>query len=93
MKYLKLFDWLPTSHKLDFGEGGYLPERILRVYLEQHLALNIKAHQFETRLLRDEFIGLKPYQIPIKSIATNEERKARIQDYIKKRHPDLFPIQ
>ena len=90
-QYFQLFDWLPTSHKLDFGDTGYLPERILRVYLEQHLALNIKTHKFETRLLRDEFIGLKPYQIPIKSITTNEERNIRIQNYIKERHPDLFP--
>ena|GEM_PF-6564728 len=92
-KYFQLFDWIPASHKLDFGIEGYLPERILRVYLEQHLALNVKAHQFETRLLRDEFIGLKPYQIPIKSITTNEERNIKIQNYIKARHPDLFPTQ
>lgn len=90
-EYFSLFNWIPQSYDLDYGEKGYLPERILKIYLEQHLALKVKGHPFETRLLRDDFIDLKSHELPVKCNTTNKDRNIRVQEYIKKHHPDLYP--
>lgn len=89
--YFNLFDWIPSSLELKYEERGYTPERLLKKYLVDINNINIIEHQFNTRLLRDKFIGLNPHQIPIKSNETNLERNKRIQNYIKKKFPDLYP--
>jgi hypothetical protein len=90
-QYFTLYDWLQESFDFDFSVKGFLPERVLRVYLEEQCKLNITPHDFDTRLLRDEFIGLDGYQIPIKGIKTNQNRNRKIAQYVREKFPDLYP--
>jgi len=90
-KYFNLYDWIPKSFNHNFGKKGYLPERILKTYLEDVCQFRVTAHNFETRLLRNEFISLESHELPIKSNPTNLARNKKIQKYIKSKFPDLYP--
>ncbi len=92
-QYFNLYDWIPKSFDYDFGEKGYLPEILLKKYLEKICELKITGIDFETRLLRNDFIGLESHEIPIKSNSTNLLRNQQIQNYIKIKFPDLYPHQ
>lgn len=90
-QYFNLYNWFQDSLGYDFGEAGYLPERILKVYLEDKCNFHVTPHAFETRLLRDEYIGLESHQIPTKNNAFNLSRNRAIESYIKQKYPDLYP--
>ncbi len=90
-KYFNLYNWIEDSFKLNYGSKGYLPERVLKVYLEEHCKIDVLPHEFETRLLRDEFIGLPSYKIPLKNFTFSKDRNIRLNQYIKENHPDLYP--
>lgn len=89
--YFMLYDWFNESLEYSFGDKGYLPERVLKIYLEDKCHIKTTEIKFETRLLRDEFIGLLPHQIPIKGMITNTKRNEGIQNYIKNKYPNLHP--
>ncbi len=91
MKYFNLYSWIEDSLDLDYGKKGYLPERVLKKYLQEHCKINVQSHEFETRLLRDEFIGLPSYKIPLKNFTFSKDRNIRLNQYIKEKHPDLYP--
>ncbi|MGR6871620.1 hypothetical protein ACU6U9_04785 [Pseudomonas sp. HK3] len=92
-QYFNLYDWFPKSFSYDFGKKGFLPERILKEYLENVCKLKVINHDFETRLLRHEFTSLKSHEIPIKSNLTNLARNKNIQEYIKLKFPELYSKQ
>ncbi len=91
VKYLGLFNWIEESFLEDFGEKGYLPERVLKKYLIEHCKINVLPHEFESRLLRSSSIGLASYKIPIKDFQINKDRNIRLNLYIKENYPDLLP--
>lgn len=91
IKYLSLFNWIEESFLLDFGDKGYLPERVLRKYLLEHCKLSVVPYEFESRLLRDSFVGLPSYKIPLKDFKVNRDRNVRLNNYIKDNYPELLP--
>ena len=91
IKYLSLYNWIEESFLLDFGEKGYLPERVLKKYLLEHCKVSVVASEFESRLFRNSFVGLASYKIPIKDFLINRDRNVRLNNYIKETYPDLLP--
>lgn len=91
IKYLSLFDWIEESFQLGFGGEGYLPERVLKKYLIEHCKIDVRSHNFESRLLRNSSIGLASYKIPIKEFQVSRDRNVRLNKYIKDNHPELLP--
>lgn len=92
IKYLSLFNWIEKSFLQDFGEKGYLPERVLKKYLLEHCKINVVPHEFESRLFRDSFVGLPSYKIPLKDFQINRDRNVRLNKYIKDNYPEFLPV-
>ncbi len=91
IKYLSLFNWIEESFLQDFGDKGYLPERVLKKYLLEHCKINVVPYDFESRLFRDSFVGLSSYKIPLKDFQVNRDRNVRLNNYIKENYPELLP--
>jgi len=91
VKYLNLFNWIEESFLQDFGEKGYLPERVLKKYLIEYCKVNVIPYEFESRLFRVPSIGLASYKIPIKDFQITKDRNVRLNNYIKENHPGLLP--
>lgn len=92
IKYLSLFNWIEESFLQDFGEKGYLPERVLKKYLLEHCKINVVPYEFESRLFRDSFVGLPSYKIPLKDFKINRDRNVRLNKYIKDNYPEFLPV-
>ncbi len=91
IKYLSLFNWIKESFLQDFGEKGYLPERVLKKYLLEHCNVDVVPYEFESRLFRDSFVGLPSYKIPLKDFQINRDRNVRLNKYIKDNYPEFLP--
>lgn len=89
-KYCTLFDWLPISFELYRGDQKFYPEVIIRRYLENSCSLNVKQLDFGLRLLRDEFVGLEGFKIPLRSHSVSKARNLFVSEYIKNKFPDLY---
>lgn len=89
-KYCTLFDWLPKSFKQYQGDQRFFPEVIVRKYLENECEIEVKQIDFGLRLLRNEFIGLEGYKIPLRSHSVSQARNKSVSDYIKNKFPDLY---
>lgn len=85
-KYFNLYDWLIS----DFLRGGYpdkcFPEVILGNYLKDS-GLSVVEEDFGLRLLRDDYVGMSPHDIPLRNHLVSKERNARLSSYVK----ELFP--
>lgn len=88
-KYLNIYNWLTS----DFLKGGYsdncFPEVMLRDYLD-HCDIKVHEEDFGLRLLRDDYVGLAPQDIPLRNHEVSKKRNAYISEYIKTHHSDLL---
>lgn len=89
-KYSCLYDWLGDSFKHDFNGLKYHPETLVKVYLEDVCKLRIQPVAIDMRLLREDFIGLPPHEIPLRSHSTSKTRNKYLSDYVKNKFPDLI---
>lgn len=85
--YFNIYNWLTS----DFLKGGYsnncFPEVMLKDYLD-YCGIKVHEEDFGLRLLRDDYVGLAPQDIPLRNHAVSKERNARLSAYVKESFPD-----
>ena len=88
--YFNLYDWLTTDflQKRSIIKG--FPEVVLREYLINHCGLNVIERNYGLRLLRPEYVGLPPLEIPLRSHDVSKTRNQAISDRIRQEYPELF---
>ncbi len=89
-KYCSLFDWLPLSFEQYAGNDRFFPEVIVRRYLEDECGLKVRKIDFGLRLLRNEFVGLEGYKIPLRSHSVSQNRNLHLSKHIQEKFPDLY---
>jgi hypothetical protein len=89
-KYFTLYDWLPHSFKQYAGDNRFFPEVIIKKYLVDDKKIKVKQLDFGLRLLRNDFIGLEGYKIPLRSHSVSQSRNKAVSEYIKNKFPDLY---
>ncbi|CAA0117077.1 Uncharacterised protein [BD1-7 clade bacterium] len=89
-RYCHLFDWLPQAIEQHAGTERFFPEVVLKTYLEEACDLEVREINLGLRLLRDEFVGMEPHLIPLRSHHFSQQRNAGLSNYIRTKHPDLY---
>lgn len=88
-RYCNLYSWLTDGFLDNRITGQLFPEVLLRHFLEQS-GISVREENFGLRLLRPEFAGMQPYDIPLRCHQASSQRNRRVSAYIKQKFPELY---
>ncbi|MFT4529396.1 MAG: hypothetical protein ACI9NA_000319 [Gammaproteobacteria bacterium] len=85
----KIFHKLAKKRWLAAAKFISRSQFMLKNYLE-YSNLNVIQENFDLRLLRNEFIGLSAFEIPLISHQASSERNASMAKYLAEKYPEFL---
>ena len=89
-KYVGLYDWLMPALGDYVDAKQVTAEILLRDWLDSEPRIQVDSIDFGLRLLRSEFVGLAPADVPLRSRCVSKARNDAQTEYVKKQYPELY---